>query len=282
MIRINPKRGNKFHYSPLRYPGGKTSLFPFFDRVMRENGLEHVTYVEPYAGGAGAALALLLLEKVDRIVINDFDPAIYAFWKSAIFSSERFIASIMSTSVSVKEWRRQRQIYRDPKSKQFELGFATFFLNRTNISGILDGGPIGGLDQHGKWKIDARYNKQGLIERICQLAAYKNRITVCNKDGVKLISEYLGKRNTFVYLDPPYFAKGATLYLNHYQKKDHEALARKLNKKAEACWLLTYDNQREIRDLYPKRQIMGFSLRYNAYEARSGKEIMVVSDALSV
>lgn len=282
MIRINPKRGNKFHYSPLRYPGGKTSLFPFFDRVMRENGLEHVTYVEPYAGGAGAALALLLLEKVDRIVINDFDPAIYAFWKSAIFSSERFIASIMSTSVSVKEWRRQRQIYRDPKSKQFELGFATFFLNRTNISGILDGGPIGGLDQHGKWKIDARYNKQGLIERICQLAAYKNRITVCNKDGVKLISEYLGKRNTFVYLDPPYFAKGATLYLNHYQKKDHEALARKLNKKAEACWLLTYDNQREIRDLYPKRQIMGFSLRYNAYEARNGKEIMVVSDALSV
>ena len=282
MPRITHKKNNKFHYSPLRYPGGKTSLYPFFDKVIKENGLERVTYIEPFAGGAGAALALLLLEKVDRIVINDLDRAIYSFWKSAIFSSEKFIRKIKTTPVSVREWRKQKLIYANPKSKQFELGFATFYLNRTNVSGILEGGPIGGLDQKGKWKIDARFNKEALSHRIRQLALYKNRITVCNKDGIELINVYLGKKNAFIYLDPPYYEKGAALYLNHYKKENHEALANKLNENAGAFWLLTYDNKKEIKSLYPARQIINFSLNYNAYEVRKGKEVMIVSDALTV
>ncbi len=282
MPKISHKRNNKFHYSPLRYPGGKTTLFPFFDKVIKDNGLEHVTYIEPFAGGAGAAFALLLLEKVDRVVINDLDRAIYSFWKAAIFSSEKFIKKMHSTPLNVREWRKQKLIYTNPKSKQFELGFATFFLNRTNVSGILDGGPIGGLDQTGKWKIDARFNKEGLAERIRQLARYKSRIAVFNRDGVELISDYLGKKNAFIYLDPPYYEKGAALYLNHYKKEDHEGLAKRLNASPDAFWLLTYDNKKEIKSLYPDRQIFNFSLNYNAYEARKGKEVMIVSDALTV
>ena len=156
-FKITYKKNQKFHYSPLRYPGGKTFLFPFFDKVIKENKLENVTYVEPFAGGAGAALALLFLEKVDRIVINDLDKAIYSFWKSAIFHSEDFIDKINKTPVTVKEWRKQKAIYNNPKSKQFDRGFATFFLNRTNRSGILEGGPIGGIEQKGIWKINARF-----------------------------------------------------------------------------------------------------------------------------
>lgn len=280
MFKINNKRNNKFHYSPLRYPGGKTSLFPFFDKVIKENGLRNVTYIEPFAGGAGAALALLFLEKVENIVINDLDKAIYSFWKSAIFDSARFIKKIHSTPVTITEWKKQRKIYNNPKAGQFNRGFATFFLNRTNMSGILDGGPIGGIDQKGKWKIDARFNKEGLAERIRQLALYKNRIEVCNKDGIELIGEYLNKKNTFIYLDPPYFDKGATLYLNHYKKDNHEALAKQLNKNPDAFWLLTYDNKVEIKSLYPDRRFFNFSLNYNAYESRKGKEIMILSDAL--
>src|SRR3989344_8585758 len=153
MQKITHKRNQKFHYSPLRYPGGKTFLFPFFDDVIKENGLEKITYVEPFAGGAGAALALLLSEKVDQIVINDLDKAIYAFWKSAIFDSAKFIKKIYSTPVTLKEWKKQKTIYNNPKAGCFELGFATFFLNRTNTSGILDGGPIGGIKQKGEYKI---------------------------------------------------------------------------------------------------------------------------------
>jgi len=274
LISKNPKN----YYSPLRYPGGKTSLFPFFDDVIKTNGLKKVTYVEPFAGGAGAALALLLSGKVDRIVINDLDNAIFAFWKSVVFDSIKFIKKIRSTPVTIREWRKQKEIYNDPKASLFNLGFATFFLNRTNTSGILNGGPIGGLKQHGKYKVDARFNKGALIEKIQKIAFYKDKISVFNKDGVNLIGEYLNKKNAFIYLDPPYFEKGASLYLNHYKKEDHEALARKLNNSPDAFWLLTYDNKKEIKALYPERKIMNFSLNYNAYISRKGRELMILSD----
>jgi len=281
MQKIPQTRNQKFHRSPLRYPGGKTFLFPFFDSVIKDNGLEKVTYVEPFAGGAGAALALLLSGKVNRIVINDLDKAIYAFWNSAIFDSTRFIRKIKATQVTIKEWKKQKAIYNDPRASEFDLGFATFFLNRTNTSGILDGGPIGGLKQKSKYKIDARFNKKTLIERIEQIALYKNKISVFNKDGIKLIGEYLNKKNTFIYLDPPYFEKGSSLYLNHYKKDDHKALADQLNQNSEAFWLLTYDNKKEIKSLYPDRRIINFSLNYNAYESRKGREVMILSDALA-
>jgi len=280
MLKIIHKRNQKFHYSPLRYPGGKTFLFSFFDQVIKKNGLQNITYIEPFAGGAGAALALLFLEKVDRIVINDLDKSIYSFWKAAILDSERFINKLNATPVTIREWKKQKLIYANFRAGYFERGFATFFLNRTNISGILNGGPIGGMGQKGKWKIDARFNKEGLTERIYQLSLYKNRISIFNKDGVELINEYLGKENTFIYLDPPYYEKGATLYLNHYKKDDHEMLANRLNQNPESFWLLTYDDKKEIKSLYPDRKIVNFSLNYNAYESRKGKEVMILSDAL--
>lgn len=280
-MKITVNKSPKNYHSPLRYPGGKTSLVPFFEKIIRENGLEKLTYVEPFAGGAGAALALLFSGKVERIVINDLDKAIYSFWQSAIFESEKFVRKIYRTPITVEEWKKQKAIYENPKSRLFKLGFATFFLNRTNISGILDGGPIGGLDQKGKWEIDARFNKKTLVKKIRQLGRHKDKISVYNKDGLKLIGEYLNKKNSFIYLDPPYFEKGTTLYLNHYRKENHEALAKKLNKNRGAFWLLTYDNKREIKSLYPKRKIVGFSLNYYAHKPRKGREIMILSDAFA-
>lgn len=282
MLKINSKRNQRIHCSPLRYPGGKTFLYSFFDEIFKKNDIKNVTYVEPFAGGAGAALLLLLLNKVDNIVINDLDRAIYSFWRSSIFSSERFIKKMYATPINVSEWKKQKKIYNNPKAKQFDLGFATYYLNRTNVSGILEGGPIGGVEQKGKWKIDARFNKDGLAERIRKIAKYKNKITITNKDGVALINDYLNKKNVFIYLDPPYYEKGAALYLNHYKNNDHKILADKLNENPDAFWLMTYDNKKEIKSLYPKRRIINFSLNYNAYESRKGKEIMILSDALFI
>lgn len=281
MLKITHKRDLKFYYSPLRYPGGKTFLFPFIANAIKHSGMRDVTYIEPFAGGAGAALALLFLEKVDRIIINDMDTAIYSFWKSAVFNADRFIEKIKSTSITIEEWKKQQLIYTSPKSNCFDLGFASFFLNRTNISGILGGGPIGGLEQTGKWKIDARFNKEQLIKKIQQISLYKNRIAVSNEDGLNLIKNHLNEKDCFVYLDPPYYEKGATLYLNHYQKEDHEKLAAYLNDNPNAFWLLTYDYKKEIKSLYPDRQLFKFSLNYNAREAYKGKELMILSDAFA-
>lgn len=281
MMKIPNRKSQKYHYSPLRYPGGKSFLYPWFDNLIDKNGLSELTFVEPYAGGAGSALALLLLEKVDRIVINDLDRAIYSFWRSALVETERFLEVLHKTPVTVKEWLRQRAVYRETRPRRFDLGFASFYLNRTNVSGILGGGPIGGVDQNGKWKITARFNKDTLSKRIAQIADYRNRIIVSQQDGLELISCYLRTKNTLIYSDPPYYEKGASLYLNHYDRSDHVLLAYQLNHSAKANWVLTYDNSRVIRELYAERQRYNFSLTHSAHISKRGKEVLILSDALA-
>jgi DNA adenine methylase len=280
---ITAKVQRKFLFTPLRYPGGKTSLFEYFDDVIKYNNLKDVCYIEPYAGGAGAALSLLLLEKVERIVINDYDKAIYSFWKSILEHTEEFVQLINDTPLTIEEWRKQKSIYTNGSENTLELGFATFYLNRTNRSGILTGGPIGGIGQKGKWLLDARFNKPKLIERIRLISLYSDRITVLNQDGLDVIRAYADKPSSFFYIDPPYYDKGQCLYLNSYGHKDHEALANLLNGLKGTRWILSYDNVPPIRELYRTRKKQyEFSLHYQAHSSKEGSELIVFSDSLAV
>lgn len=275
-ITNNPKK----FYSPLRYPGGKASLSMFLSEAISCSGVTDCVYVEPFAGGAGAALTLLFLEKVDRIVINDFDIAIYSFWKSLIEESQAFIEKVFSIPVTIDEWRIQKAIYEDKTSHTFDLGFATFFLNRTNRSGIIEGGPIGGLEQKGKWPVSARFHKEHLADRIKKIARYKSRIEVLNLDGIKLMRKFHRDPSSFIYIDPPYYVKGSLLYLNSYEAKHHKALSKFLNSNPDSNWLLTYDNVPEIVNLYKERKQAEFNLSYHINLPKSGKEILVLSDNL--
>lgn len=281
---IKTKTQRKYLLTPLRYPGGKTSLFEFFDEVIKEHGWKDVTYIEPYAGGAGAAISLLLLEKVNHIVINDYDPAIYSFWYAVINHNSDFIKLIESTPITVEQWTVCKQTYKDADiSDRLSLGFATFFLNRTNRSGILNAGPIGGKQQFGKWKIDARYNKKKLIEKVRLIGHYSDRITILNEDGADVINRYAENANSFFYVDPPYFVKGADLYLNAFKLKDHQRLADSLNSHRNARWLLSYDNEKDILDLYPDRNYRTFDLKYSAHHnSKAGSELMIFSDSISL
>src|SRR5258708_21931453 len=239
---IRFKKQQKHFYTPLRYPGGKTNLFSFFGSIIEKNGLQHVQYVEPYAGGAGAALSLLILGKVDSIVINDLDRAVFAFWKAVTEDTDSFIRRIRETPITINEWYRQREAYRQKDTDLYDLGFAAFFLNRTNRSGILDGGVIGGLNQTGKWPIDARFNKENLIRKIEIIAKHKRNIEVLNEDGLEVIRRFAEKPTVFFYIDPPYYLKGSLLYLNSYNHNDHSRLAELLNSLTEPKWIAIYEN----------------------------------------
>ncbi len=268
------------HYSTLRYPGGKASLSNFIERLIYINEIENCTYLEPFAGGAGAALNLLFQENIDSIIINDFDKAIYSFWHSVLNENDKFIDKIHKTSVTIKEWKKQKEIYYNNSVTIFEQGFAAFFLNRTNKSGILTGGVIGGLEQKGKWKIDARFNKEDLTNRIYDIGLYKNRIKLFNKDGISLLKDVKYNKNLFIYIDPPYVNKASNLYLNHYTIQDHKALADYLNSKIKLKWLLSYDNVEIIKKLYAKRKKIEFNLNYHADKFKQGKELLIFSDFL--
>ncbi|MDB5165923.1 MAG: DNA-methyltransferase [Candidatus Saccharibacteria bacterium] len=279
---IKTKTQRKYLLTPLRYPGGKTSLFEFFDEVIKRHNWRDMTYIEPYAGGAGAAISLLLLERVERIVINDYDPAIYSFWKAITERTDEFIYLVENTPITIEEWDIQKQIYKAADiADQLRLGYATFFLNRTNRSGIMNAGPIGGKAQSGEWKIDARFNRKALIEKIKLISLYSDRITVLNEDGVDVITAYANDPRSFFYVDPPYFVKGTDLYLNAFKLQDHQKLANSLSKHAEAKWLLSYDNEKEILDLYPTREYRDFDLKYSAnHNSKMGSELMILSNTI--
>ncbi len=275
-------------YSPLRYPGGKAALTPFLAGILRANRLLDGVYVEPYAGGAGAALGLLIGEHVDRIVINDADRRVHAFWWAILNRTARFLKLLATTPVTIAEWRRQRQIYARPaRHSQLRVGFATFFLNRCNRSGILvNAGPIGGYQQAGHWKLDARYDRTKLAARIERVARYRERIELFNRDAVDLLRSIIGRRKgaskTLVYLDPPYFRKGALLYLNAYRPRDHQRLARFLGTPLPYRWVVSYDNVPEIRDLYTGFQQTPFDMTHTAYERRVGHEVLICDPRLAV
>lgn len=273
-------RSASYHLSPLRYPGGKSGMYSFLDNVISQINSRTRTYVEPYAGGAGAALALLFNEKVEQIHINDLDKNIYAFWYSILNFSSDFISLIENSKLNIETWYEQKEKLNNENTSIIERGFALFYLNRANRSGIIQAGPIGGKLQNGHWKIDARFNRPDLVRRIKQIGGYTGRIILSNSDGIQVISQYKDDKNSFLYVDPPYVNKGADLYMNHYLKHDHELLGKCLNRNRYLNWILTYDDSEIIRHIYKKRKIIDFSFFYHTALPRVGSELLIFSDKL--
>lgn len=264
-------------FSPLRYPGGKGKLEPFMELLIKQTGHFGGTYVEPFAGGAGIALELLEKEIVNEIVINDLDKGIYSFWRAILTETNRFIDDIRNVELTVNEWNRQRQVIDDCRRYSYELGFATFYMNRTNRSGIIKGGVIGGMEQAGIWKMNARFNREGLIERINKIAEKKRHIHLYNKDVSSFVLNYLPRyqQNAFVYFDPPYFEKGKQLYLNFFSYNDHVRIERMINNHVNCDWVITYDDVKEIADIYQNHILRRIDLNYSVAVKRKASEIIV-------
>ena len=252
-------------YTPLRYPGGKTAYASLLEEVISLNHLSNVVLVEPFAGGAGASIKLLLEGKVDRLILSDLDPAIYAFWWSVLYATNDLVSRVSNTPLTLEEWRHQRDISRKKDAQDLlALGFSTLFLNRCNRSGILTANPIGGIHQDGLYKMDARFNREGLIRKINAIAEKASCIEVRNTSCEKLLSGFKRRKDTsnlLVYLDPPYFQKGPLLYLNHYDERDHERLAH-LVLSCNFNWILSYDCRVEIQRLYSSVPQYKSNLRY--------------------
>jgi len=269
--------------SPLRYPGGKQKLGEFLRRCVIAADDPALTYVEPYAGGAGAGLSLLCSGDVARIVVNDLDPAIYSFWYAATHYNADLIERVRDVDVSIDAWLEQREIYRlGDVSDPVALGFATLFLNRTSRSGVMGAGVIGGYRQSGRYKVGARFYRQTIIDRLSAIGQLSSRIEVLNRDGIDLITERAQDDRYLFYIDPPYYEKGASLYLNAFTPEDHMALAACLNARADTKWILTYDCVPEIVNAYADRRRCAFGLRYSAHRTEMAYELMVASDAVSV
>ena len=268
--------------SPLRYPGGKTKFYTYVREILSCNDMLGETYVEPFAGGAGLALKLLLNEDVSRIVINDFDPAIYSFWHSVLYETEAFCELIENAILTTNQWNLQHSIYLESDtSDPLTLGFATFYLNRTNISGVVKGGMIGGQGQNGKYGLDARFNRQTLIKKIKTIASHKEQIVLLNLDARELLQPRQLRKfyKIFINLDPPYVKKGAQLYKNAFSESDHRELC-ELVKQCRRKWIVTYDVCPLVADLYKSYRSSYLDVTYSIQASKKAKEYIFFSDTL--
>jgi D12 class N6 adenine-specific DNA methyltransferase len=272
-------------YSPLRYPGGKAAFAPFIANLMKLNKISGGHYLEPYAGGAGVALELLFHGHASHIHINDLDPAIHAFWESVVHHSDELLDLLWSTPITIEEWYKWRSILRDSSNGDIvEKGFATLFVNRTNRSGILNAGVIGGKDQLGKYKLDARFKKEDIAARIKNIADKKHKISVYCMDSLDILeccADILPKKS-LVYLDPPYYKKGKQLYRNFYNHNDHVNIAKMIQKKSfKWPWIVSYDNTEEICKMYKNSLSISYGINYTAQHHYTGNEIMFFSEKIN-
>lgn len=269
-------------YSPLRYPGGKNKLSAFIAKICIDNKING-HYVEPYSGGASVALFLLMEGYVDQITINDKDRSIYAFWYSVLYRTRKLCHLIENAELSITEWRKQKTVQHN-KAKQdlLTLGFSTFYLNRTNRSGIISAGVIGGVEQKGNYLMDCRFNKEDLIKRIRLIAKERKKIKLYNKDAIDLIDliQKENDTNTVFYFDPPYYLKANSLYMNYYESSNHKIVSNKIKSIKNIKWIVSYDNVPEINELYADCHKKEFSFKHTAYKSRIGKEVLFFSHEL--
>ena len=267
-------------YSPLRYPGGKNKLSGFIAKICIDNNING-HYVEPYSGGASVALFLLIEGFVKRITINDRDRSIYAFWHSVLNKTNQLCELIENAEFTIDEWRKQKKVQANKKDANLlDLGFSTFYLNRTNRSGIINAGVMGGIQQKGNYLMNCRFNKKDLIQRIKKIAKYKKNIRLYRKDAIDLIDNIQNEpdhNNVVFYFDPPYYLKASTLYMNHYQDKNHEKVSAKIKSIESIKWIVSYDNVPQIQELYSDCQKKEFSFKHTAYASRTGKEVLFFS-----
>lgn len=271
--------------SPLRYPGGKWRWESYFHRVLSLNDLNGATYVEPYAGGASLALSLLFSGSVSEIHLNDLDRSIFAFWHTVLRQNKELVRRVSSTRLTVKEWEKQKEIHLQRSTANlFDLGFATFYLNRTNISGVLNGGIIGGKDQSGEWKIDARFNRTNLAERLRRVGQYSAQIHIANLDAIEFLGSVVPElpNSTLVYLDPPYYEKGRDLYLNAYDDEDHLIVKRAIRKHVKKNWIVSYDDVPPVRRLYSRFRSRRMKLNYSARVSRIGREVLFFAQGVRI
>lgn len=270
-------------YSPLRYPGGKNKLSAFIAKICVDNKIDG-HYVEPYSGGASVALFLLMEGFVKKITLNDKDRSIYAFWYSVLNKTNKLCELIENTELTIEEWRKQKEVQNNKKyADLLELGFSTFYLNRTNRSGIINAGVIGGNEQKGNYLMDCRFNKKELISRIKRIASRKKDIRLYKKDAIKLIDKIQDEAengNIIFYFDPPYYLKASSLYMNHYKDDNHKFVSDKIKGIKNINWIVSYDNVPEIQSLYSKCPKKEFSFKHTAYKAKMGYEILFFSQNL--
>lgn len=282
-----PKRR---YLSPLRYPGGKARMSAHLAEVFaQQHGLLDVeVWMEPFAGGAGAALTLLDEDQVSEAWLVERHPALAAFWRAVVEQGDELAARVEVLHVDMTTWDEARHVVGAVSAGEqlpdLDAGLAAFVVNRCSRSGIVtaNAGPMGGKHQRGRWTVASRWNAVALAERIRHVHTLGPRIRITEGDGIEHIAELDGsvgiEDELFLFVDPPYIREGNRLYANGMTGAGHQRLADAL-RATPARWLLTYDDEPAVHEsLYPTERVLAYDISNTANRQRVAREFAVFSD----
>jgi DNA adenine methylase len=228
--------------SPFRYAGGK-----FYARkLILEHITPHTFYIEPFAGGASIFFAK---EKVHSNHLNDIDPDLMNCYIQIRDRVESLIALLAGIPASKEKHHYFKNEFQ-PKDN-LERALRWYYLNRTSYSGIMN-------MKNCYWGYGDKYSMQpknwGEHLRRCSTKLQGVKLTC--QDFESVISQ--APDNTFLFIDPPYFnADQDKFYTHYFDKQAHYRLAKVLREHSHRLnFLLTYDNNLYIRELYNWTEVM--------------------------
>ena len=271
----------------FRYPGGKSKIRKrLCEKLNLISPPSTFEYREPFFGGGSVGINFLsTVTKKPDLWLNDKDPGISSLWSAVINYPEELKERVCRFQPSIEHYNSfkntliENNAKTDSKESIVENGFQKLAVHQTSYSGLgtKSGGPLGGKLQKSKYKIDCRWSPKYLCKKIDKLSnafsSVKIRENGCtNYDFEKLISE---PGSAVLYLDPPYFEKGGSLYQFSFEESDHERFANLL-KNTDHPFVLSYDDCDAIRDLYGWAQIETVHVNYTITATKdkaSGKNI---------
>jgi DNA adenine methylase len=262
-IKTKPKRIQPSK-SLMRYPGGKQKMIePILSglrSIFRELSPE-AELREPFLGGGSVAIAFLKDQPGRRAWLNDADISLATLWHEVIHRADtlKMLVDVFNHGLSAKHFYSYRKALcsiRTPVDVALRgscaiavMKLAVHQLSYSGL-GVRAGGPMGGRHQRDPDAIGCRYNADRLCATIDEfqsvLSATRLRQGSCTCQDFE---DIFVPGDACFYLDPPYWKAGPDLYQNSFRREDHERLAGLLKRETRP-WLLSYDKNPVIQDLY--------------------------------
>lgn len=222
--------------SPFRYAGGK-----FYARkLILEHVPNHTHYIEPFVGGGSIFFAK---PKVEFNWLNDADPELINTYL-IIQNRPQELVDALEGEEALKE---RHGWYKNEYQPQNELERAKrwYYLNRTSYSGIMN-------MKNCYWGYGDKYSMrpENWGRNILRTSEKLKDVKFTNLDFENVIDN--APDGAFLFVDPPYFnADQDKFYTFFFSKEDHLRLNECLKRNSHRIkFLLTYDNSKEIRELY--------------------------------
>lgn len=231
--------------SPLRYPGGKARLAKKILAMAPEGYSE---YREPFLGGGSVLFAVHSLKPdIAKKAGDSFQP-LYNFWHMCKTEPKELYHQVWvgkQIIIGKSLWEKCRKWVFDTSTdiRDVDRAAAYFMLNRITFSGLtLSGG-------YSKEAHETRF-RDTHIARLKDANQVLQNVDLRHSDYTELLHE--PGDNVWIYLDPPYDIKSDNLYGNagaSHKGFDHVKFAEEC-KKCKHKWLITYNDNQKIRDLY--------------------------------